>query len=469
MRTVFVVDTNKQPLFPVHPARARKLLDQRKAAVYRRYPFTIILKVAISNPVVADLRIKLDPGSKTTGIAVVDDKSGEVIFAAELSHRGHKIKESLDGRRAIRKSRRARHTRYRKQRSQNRRRKEGWLAPSLQSRIANILTWVARLSSFCNITSISLELVRFDMQFLENPKISGVEYQQGTLAGYETREYLLHKWERKCTYCGKENIPLQIEHIVPRAKGGSNRISNLCLACEKCNLAKGTKSIEDWLLKKPELLRKILAQTKAPLKDAAAVNATRWEIYRRLQSLGLPIECGSGGLTKYNRTRRELKKTHWLDAACVGKSTPEALQIMGVQPLKICANGHGCRQMCRMDKDGFPRTGPKEAKFVKCFQTGDMVKAHVTSGKKVGTYVGRVAVRTSGSFNITTERGTVQGISYKYCQVVHKMDGYSYQVGELCASAHAAYAAPSQPLATRKTCFLPMLKSRGIHRSSSMM
>ncbi len=94
------------------------------------------------------------------------------------------------------------------------------------------------------------------------------------------------------------------------------------------------------------------------------MNTTRWELLRRLQSLGLPVECGSGGLTKYNRTVRELPKTHWLDAACVGKSTPEALWITGVRSLLITANGHGCRQMCRMDKYGFPRTGPNEAKFV---------------------------------------------------------------------------------------------------------
>jgi 5-methylcytosine-specific restriction endonuclease McrA len=279
---VFVVDTNKQPLNPVHPAQARKLLSCGKAAVYRRYPFTIILKVEIVNPVVADLRIKLDPGSKTTGIAIVDDSSGKVLFAAELSHRGSAIKESLDGRQAIRRSRRNRQTRYRKARWKNRRRREGWLAPSMQSRIANVLTWVARLRRFCNITSISLELVRFDMAVMENPEIEGVEYQQGTLAGYETREYLLEKWGRQCAYCGKENIPLQIEHIVPRAKGGSNRVSNLCLACEKCNLAKGTKNIEEFLRSKPERLLRILAQAKAPLFDAAAVNTTRPELHKRL-------------------------------------------------------------------------------------------------------------------------------------------------------------------------------------------
>jgi 5-methylcytosine-specific restriction endonuclease McrA len=406
------------------------------------------------------LRVKLDPGSKTTGIAVVDDQSGKIVFAAELSHRGHTIKESLDSRRAIRRNRRNRKTRYRKARWQNRRRSDGWLAPSLQSRIANILTWVARLSRLCKLTNISMELVRFDMQLMENPEISGVNYQQGTLAGYEVREYLLTKWERKCAYCGKENIPLQIEHIVPRAKGGSNRVSNLCLACEKCNLAKGTKDIKDFLKKKPDLLKKILAQAKAPLKDAAAVNATRWKLFRRLQALGLSIECGSGGLTKFNRQMRELPKTHWLDASCVGKSTPNAIKTKGVRPLLIKACGHGCRQMCLANKYGFPRTSPKESKFVKGFQTGDLVKAVVTSGKKVGTYTGRVAVRATGSFNITTAKGTVQGISYKYCKSVHKMDGYSY-VEKLCAQSHTPPARPHPKPQERKASFLPMSKGQG--------
>src|SRR5205814_7612512 len=143
-----------------------------------------------------------------------------------------------------------------------------WLPPSLESRVCNVITWTKRLTHFCPIAAISQELVKFDLQKMENPEISGVEYQQGELAGYEVREYLLEKWGRKCAYCGKENVPLQIEHIHPRAKGGSDRVSNLCLACEPCNTKKGTQDINKFLAKKPELLNKILAQAKAPLKDA---------------------------------------------------------------------------------------------------------------------------------------------------------------------------------------------------------
>ena len=219
----------------------------------------------------------------------------------------------------MRRSRRNRHTRYRRARFLNRTRTKGWLAPSLQHRVETTLTWVNKLIRFAPIGSIVQELVRFDLQQLENPEISGIEYQQGELAGYEVREYLLNKWDRKCAYCGVENVPLQIEHIHPKAKGGSNRISNLCLACEKCNLKKGTQDVEQFLAKKPDVLKCILAQAKRPLKDAAAVNSTRWALFNRLKETGLPVSTGSGGLTKFNRTRLKLPKTHWLDAACVGQ------------------------------------------------------------------------------------------------------------------------------------------------------
>ncbi len=224
---VFVLDTNKQPLAPCHPARARQLLGKGKAAVYCRYPFTIILKREVKEADSQPFRLKIDPGSKTTGMAILNYRTGEVVWAAELQHRGWQIKSALDSRRAIRRSRRNRKTRYRKPRFNNRRRPKGWLPPSLMSRVYNIETWVARLRRYCPITAISLELVRFDTQAMVNPEISGIEYQQGELFGYEVREYLLEKFGRKCAYCGAENIPLQVEHIIPKTCGGSNRVSNL--------------------------------------------------------------------------------------------------------------------------------------------------------------------------------------------------------------------------------------------------
>jgi 5-methylcytosine-specific restriction endonuclease McrA len=163
-----------------------------------------------------------------------------------------------------------------------------------------------------------LELVRFDTQLLENPEIGGAEYQQGELAGYEVREYLLEKFTRTCAYCGATGVPLQVEHVVPRVRGGSNRVSNLTIACEPCNQAKGSRTAEEF--GHPD----VQAQAQRLLKDAAAVNASRWALYRRLQASQLPVEVGTGGRTKCNRTQRGLPKTHWLDAACVGGQHAEA-------------------------------------------------------------------------------------------------------------------------------------------------
>ena len=309
------------------------------------------------------------------------------------------------------------------QQALNRTRPKWWLASSLQHRVETTLTWVTRLMKLSPIASIIQELVRFDLQQLENPEISGIEYQQGVLCGYEVREYSIDKWDRKCAYCGVRNTPLQVEHIHPKAKGGSHRISNLCLACENCNTRKGTQGIEQFLSKKPEILKRILSQAHRPLKDAAAVNSTRWALFNRLRMTGLPVSTGSGGLTKFNRTRLNLAKTHWLDAACVGNV--DSLEILTNKPLLIKATGHGTGQMCRTDKFGFPSRYVPRFKFVKGFQTGDIVKAIVTSGNKIGKYVGRVAVRTSGSFNISASE-LVSGISHKYCSVVHRKDGYSY-------------------------------------------
>ena len=312
---VFVIDKNKQPLNPVSPKRARKLLAQSKAAIFRRYPFTLILKKVIDNRIIRPLTIKLDPGSKTTGVAILD--SNKVIWVAELSHRGQQIKLDLESRRILRRGRRNRKTRYRQPRFNNRKRIQGWLAPSLLHRVQTIETWVKRLMGYAPISDCVMELVRFDTQKMQNAEITGVQYQQGELAGYEVREYLLEKWGRKCVYCNDTNTPLQIEHIIPRSKNGTNRISNLTLACASCNQKKSNRNIRDFLADKPSLLALILKGAKLPLKDAAAVNSTRWKLYRTLKDI-LPITTGTGGQTKWNRARFNLPKKHYIDAAATG-------------------------------------------------------------------------------------------------------------------------------------------------------
>ncbi|HEX9414828.1 MAG TPA: RNA-guided endonuclease IscB, partial [Ktedonobacterales bacterium] len=335
------------------------------------------------------------------------------------------VKARVDQRRACRRGRRQRHTRYRPQRFENRCRPEGWVPPSLESRVSNVLTWVTRLRRYTPIGAISQELVRFDTQLLEKPNISGVEYQQGELAGYEVREYVLEKCARKCAYCGAQTMPLQVEHIVPKARGGSNRVSNLTIACEPCNMAKGTQTADEFGY--PD----VQAHARRPPKDAAAVNASRWALFHRLTAIGLPVEVGTGGRTKWNRTQRGLPKAHWTDAACVGVSTPEQVHTAGVQPLLIIAMGQHSRQMCRTNAFGFPDKAPKAVSVVAGMRTGDIVRAVVPlPSVKPAIYLGRFAVRASGSCNIKTRAGTVQGIPIRYCRPLQRGDGYTYQKGE---------------------------------------
>ena len=143
MQKVFVLDKNKQPLMPCSASRARELLTRGKAAVFKLYPFTIILKEREKGDI-QEIEVKIDPGSKVSGIALVGNfqRGNEVLFAANLEHRGQTIKSSLESRRALRRGRRHRKTRYRAARFENRTRKEGWLPPSLQSRVDNLSNWI---------------------------------------------------------------------------------------------------------------------------------------------------------------------------------------------------------------------------------------------------------------------------------------------------------------------------------------
>ena len=289
------------------------------------------------------------------------------------------------------------------------------------SRVYNVNTWALKLQRIVPLSAIGVETVRFDTQMLVNPEISGIEYQQGTLQGYEVKEYLLEKWGRKCAYCGKENVPLQVEHIVSRIRGGSDRVQNLTLSCEACNIRKGKLTAEEFGY------LEVQNQALKPLKDAAAVNATRYAIGNAFETLGLPVSFWSGGRTKFNRTKQGYPKAHWIDAACVGESGSHVdIDDPSMRVFNVKAVGHGSRQMCRMDRFGFPRTSAKTTRVVNGFRSGDMVSVRVLSGKKTGAYFGKVAVRTSGSFNISTGAGVIQGISYKYCSVLHRSDGYSY-------------------------------------------
>lgn len=426
-----MLDKHQNPLMPCHPARARQLLAAGRARVHRLHPFTIRLTDRhADNSEVDGVTVKIDPGSRYTGIAVTRETGDSTtcdLHGIEIRHRGRQIHAKMRARSAQRRGRRARNLRYREPRFANRRRPQGWLPPSLRHRVEGTLTWVDRLRRIAPVTGITIELVRFDLQQLQNSEISGTEYQQGTLAGYETREYLLAKWGRKCVYCDSAGVPLNIDHIVPRARRGSDRVSNLTVACVPCNQAKGAMDVRDFVTDSARLGR-IIAQAKASLKDAAAVNSTRRALYGTLKDTGLPVTTGSGGRTKWNRIRNQLPKSHVLDALCagsVGNVSSYASRVLVME-----SAGRGSYARTRADKYGFPRLHLTRRKRHYGFATGDQVRAFVPRGAKAGVHIGRVAVRGSGRFNVTTNAGTVQGISRKHCKLLSRADGWAYTFRE---------------------------------------
>ncbi|WP_327354186.1 RNA-guided endonuclease IscB [Streptomyces sp. NBC_01304] len=421
---MFVLDKNGHPLQPTSPARARKLLNKGRAVVHRHTPFVIRLKDrTLELSEVDGVELGIDPGSKHTGIAVFTHVAGERRgrYAIQLDHRGTTIRKKLEQRAAYRRGRRTRNLRYRAPRFSNRTRPKGWLAPSLRHRVVTTLSWTSRLARWAPVRAAQVERVAFDTHALSaDGPLEGAEYQHGTLHGMEVREYLLAKFGRACIYCGVTGVPLNIDHVHPRSKGGSDRVSNLVLACIPCNETKANRPVEEFA---PHRAADILKRAKAPLRDAAAVNSTRWVLWQALGDM-LPTHTASGGRTKWNRTRTHLPKTHTLDALAVG--TLDTITEIVTTVLVVGCTGRGTHTRTRPNQHGFPRLRMPRQKQFFGYQTGDLARAVVPIGKKAGTYTGRIAVRSTGRFNITTAHGTVQGIRHTRFRLLQRADGYAY-------------------------------------------
>jgi hypothetical protein len=222
------------------------------------------------------------------------------------------VSKKIEERRNYRRTRRTRLW-YRKPRFLNRNKAEDWLAPSTQHRLDSHINLVKRLEEMMPISFKKIEVANFDAHKMQHPEIKGIEYQQGELQGYEVKEYLLDKWGRKCAYCGKRDIPLEVEHIVPKSRGGTDRVSNLTIACRACNLKKGNQTAEEFGYPT------IQNQAKQPLKAVGCLNIIRWRIVEQLTA----AEHTYGYVTKYQRTKLGLEKTHVNDAFVIAGGTDQ--------------------------------------------------------------------------------------------------------------------------------------------------
>lgn len=446
MNRVFVLDTNKQPLAPCTPKRARELMEKGKAAAYRYNPFTIILKKSVELDVQDNYSINLDPGAVTTGLAIIGHfpKQGNVvIYGAEITHRSHAIKSALYNRRNFRAGRRNRNLRYRQPRFDNRTRKEGWLPPSIESRSNCITNFVKKFKSkISNVTTCNIELPKFDTQKMNNPNISNHQYQQGPLSGYDNvKEYLIDRDGKSCYYCGATGVKLEKEHVKSRAKG-SNSVSNLVLSCRSCNEAKSNKNITEFVTDENKLNE---LKRRMPQWAAAAMNSMRTKLLNDISSTGLQIGIYAGYQTHYNRTKLEHEKEHWIDAACVGDNIEVHIPD-NMKPVKIKAMGRGQRRVVNNDKFGFPRINKDGSRIaagrmkrIHGFSTGDYVRLNMTRGNYIGLYIGRLmSINKRGSLALRLQKPIefiVNGTSKIKSQIdgkyinfvlIQHSDGYQY-------------------------------------------
>lgn len=455
---VITLDKHKKPLGTCTEKRARILLSRRRACVYRYYPFTIIIKDKDIRDLenLPEYKIKIDPGSKYTGIAIVRDDNSVVLYS-QIEHRGDQIRKNLETRRMIRRNRRSRETRYRRCKFKDggnfdSSRKEGWLPPSVKSIADNIISIVRKYKKLLNITSCSFEAVRFDTQLLDDPDIKGKQYQHGTLFGYEIKEYLLDKYGHVCQYCGgvSEDSILEWEHVHPVSKGGSDSVKNATLACHCCNSDKSNKPLDEWLEEEKSIskdtsvskkrrdlavaringIHKVMKHKISGVSNryCAWVNSTRKNVENRLFEIFNSVECASGGRTKYNREQLKLPKDHHYDALCVGTVPKEGYEdLTHGYCLYIKAIGRGIRFRGRINKCGIITLKLKKVhKTINGFRNGDIVSADIEKGKYAGHHVGRVTTRQSGYFTIRTTNGELITTSYKNCTLLQRNGGYRY-------------------------------------------
>ena len=310
---VFVLDSNGHPLMPTtRHGKVRRLLKSGNAKIVKRCPFTIQLLYDSTHQTQA-VSLGVDAGSRHIGIsATTEDK---VLYESVVELRNN-IVDLLSTRRELRRSRRNRKTRYRKPRFNNRRRPDGWLAPSVRNKVDTHLKAVENVCKILPVAHITVEVAAFDIQKIKNPDISGNGYQRGEqLNFWNVREYVLFRDGHVCQCCkgkSKDKI-LNVHHIESRKTGG-DAPNNLITLCETCHTGYHKGHV-----KLPATIRR-----GTTYKDAAFMGIMRWAFYNRLKNIYPDVKLIYGYITKNTRIQNGLPKEHYIDARCIS-GNPKAV------------------------------------------------------------------------------------------------------------------------------------------------
>ena len=400
---VYVINKHGRPLMPTKPSKARKLLKNKKAKIVSYNPFTIKLLYG-SRGYTQNVDLGVDLGAKHIGVAIVSED--KVIDKGEIELR-QDVSENITTKRQYRNFRRNRKTRYRKPRFLNRTstKKEGWLPPSIQSRIDNTFFWIDKFVSLLPNPNLHIEVGKFDMQKMENPNIEGKKYQEGDSFGfYNTRYYVFERDNYTCQVCKKKGKILQTHHIVYKSLGGTDRASNLITICTDCHTSENHKKghiLYDWCIKKKKMPN---------YKGSTFMNIIRRRTYARYPDARITY----GSVTTPARIELGLEKTHYNDAIAItgtkkiDSNTSDYFFIKQFRKKKRSLH-EAIPRKGRKTKNTTAKRNNKNTKSSKGFYLNDLVEFE----NKKGYISGFSNTTTCYLKNINGEYITKEGKSYK--------------------------------------------------------
>ena len=424
---VYVINKHGRPLMPCSPAKARHLLDDGKAKVKKRTPFTIQL-VYGSSGYTQEIILGVDAGSKTIGMSASTKK--EELFAANVTPRNDVV-DLLSTRREFRRTRRNRKTRYRKPRFNNRTRSKhkGWLAPSVEVKIQEHITAIKRVCRILPVSKVVVETAEFDLQLLKaieegKPAPHGEDYQKGEMYGhYNVRQYVLWRDGYTCQCCGahaakKNEVRLHVHHLESRKTGG-NAPSNLITLCENCH-----KRHHDGLLIKKDLKKRKRKSTR----DATFMGIMRKTLMQRLSvELPIPVIETRGYITKATREKLlVLPKSHTNDALAIAQGKqgfnvgylPGIVQIDKIYTIRPVRHHNRQLHKATILKGGIRKSNQAD-KHVFGYRLYDKVLYN-------GTMCFVWGRRASGSFllRLLTGAKVKDGVNHKHLELLERSQNY---------------------------------------------
>ena len=403
---VYVISKNGHPLMPtVRYGHVRRMLREGKAKVIRRCPFTVQLTYDTSEET-QDLSLGVDAGSGTIGLSVTTKK--KEYYASEVTIRND-IVNNLSKRREFRRARRSRKTRHRKVRFNNRKKPEGWLAPSVKAKIEAHLKVIADVHEILPITAIKIETASFDIRKIKDPDVEGEEYQKGEQLGFwNVREYVLFRDGHTCQCChGKSKDPILNVHHIESRKTGGDAPNNLVTLCETCH-----KKYHKGEIDLPKEIHRGMV-----FRDAAFMGIMRWEVYNRLKEIYPDVHMTFGYITKNTRIKAGLEKTHAVDARCIS-GNPLAEPAEEIFYKKKVRDHNRQIHKATIQKGGYRKLN-QAPYLVKGFRLFDTVRY----GGEECFISGR---RATGFFAIRKLDGTLisNSISYKKLEFVKTKSSY---------------------------------------------